>query len=139
MPAEEYNVKYLTQQKHINRCMETIPHLKEKYKELECINTPQDFILYVISNPTSEPVSKYLTPKNCAFWPHFTLNPSLICADIFKVLGPFITNGHFEKDYGIRYSEKQYKTAYLDSMRCIHIGWEIENAYKLNNCQQFNL
>lgn len=138
--AKTFNIKYLTQEKHIHRCLNLIKSLKQTYEQFEPINTSQDFIDYILKHPTDELTSKFLAPKNCAFWPHFTLNPSLIKTDIFEVLGLFNLDGHFEKDYGLRYINAGFKTAYLESMRCIHIGWEDEtNAYQLNECKQFHL
>ena len=138
--AASFNLKYLTQERHIKRCLGIINTIKGIVKEVEHINCSDDFINYIKENPTNQIVAKYFAPKNCAFWPHFSLNPSLINTTIFKKLGPFSTEGHFEKDYGLRYVKEGYKTAYLEGMKCLHIGWENpENAYKLNNCQQFHL
>lgn len=142
--AQNFNLKYLVQDTHIQRCMNIVNNLRNKpdfeFKgEVDRINTPGDLVNYVRSYPTSEFTSKYLAPKNCAFWPHFTLNPNLMKTEVFSTLGPFTTEGHFEKDYGLRYINAGFKTAYLESMRCIHIGWEGKNAYELNECKQFFL
>jgi len=136
--SASFNLKYLTQNYHIKRCLNLIPAINdENIKNIKCA---EDFVEYIKTNPTGGITSQYFAPKNCSFWPHFTFNPSVIDTAIFKLIGPFDTNGHFEKDYGLRYIKHGYKTAYLEGMRCLHTGWESENnAYKLNNCNQFHL
>jgi tetratricopeptide (TPR) repeat protein len=91
--------------------------------------------------------NKY-TVRNIKYWPHFSLNPSVIRTDIFKRLGDFkLTTGglHFEMDYAYRYMNTGYITCFLDSIHCHHIGRlhsdrknpDLKNAYDLNNETQF--
>jgi GR25 family glycosyltransferase involved in LPS biosynthesis len=89
---------------------------------------------------------KYNGGKNCSYWPHFSFRPSLIKTSIFNEIGEFNENtGHFEMEYSYRYVAKNYKSAFLESIYCIHIGRLTSerndesklNAYKLNNESQF--
>lgn len=80
---------------------------------------------------------KYIMHRNCAYWPHFSLHPGLISADIFTILDEFPTIGHFERDYGYMYTRRGFKTAFLYGLVCIHTGTQPENAYKLNSVKQF--
>ncbi len=85
--------------------------------------------------------------KNCVYWPHYSFRVGLTKTSIFKELGEYDTKGHFEMEYAKRYSEKGYKTLFLDNLNCIHIGrntWERNdtsknNAYTLNKENQFQL
>lgn len=78
---------------------------------------------------------------SCSYWPHFTLQPSLIDASVFKTL-EFREVPHFEMDYARQYAEKGWKTAFLQESNTQHIGknyndQEGSNAYELNNVRQF--
>jgi hypothetical protein len=84
--------------------------------------------------------------RSCCYWPHFSLNPSVIDTKIFKELGEFKSGiSHFEMEYATRYVDKGYKTCFLDDIYCSHIGRKIDeageeglkNAYELNETKQF--
>ena len=82
--------------------------------------------------------------KNCAYWPHYSLQPSMIRTRVVLELGNYDSpNKFFERDYADRYFAKGYMTAFFNSIYSIHIGkqhWEKEgmNAYALNEIPQFN-
>lgn len=81
----------------------------------------------------------------CSYWSHFSLRPGIFRSKILKDVGGFVETGFFEKDYGIRYVERGWKTAYLESVYCEHIGRKtadrfdptVNNAYSLNQTSQF--
>ena len=81
-------------------------------------------------------------PSGSVYWPHFTLRPSLIRSEIWKDLGPFYEGegkGHFEKRFAERYVEQGWKTAFLDKIYCLDLGYDkTKNAYVLNEMNQFN-
>lgn len=85
-------------------------------------------------------------PSNC-YWPHFSFRPSLLKCDMLKDIGVFSNTPHFEMAYAYEYKYKGYKSAFIDTFSCIHIGrktWEREddsklNAYKLNRTRQFSI
>ncbi len=58
-----------------------------------------------------------------AYWPHFTLRPSLMRSDAIKSVGPFLSApGHFELEFADRYAAAGLKTAFLDAIDCVHTG-----------------
>lgn len=80
---------------------------------------------------------------NCMYWPHYSLRPSVLKVSVMKEVGDFQNEtGHFEMDYSNRYNNLGYKSAFLDTISCYHIGkctWEKgDNAYKLNDVNQFS-
>jgi hypothetical protein len=85
-----------------------------------------------------------LIGKNCAYWPHYSLQPSMVRTQVALELGNYDSpNKFFERDYADRYWAKSYMTAFFNSIYSIHIGkqhWEKEgmNAYALNEVPQFN-
>ena len=80
---------------------------------------------------------------NCAYWPHYSIQPSIIRTSAILELGNYDSkNSFFERDYANKYYEKGYQTMYFDFIHSIHIGkqhWEKEgeNAYALNQVNQF--
>ena len=80
---------------------------------------------------------------NCAYWPHYSLQPSVCRASKILELGDYTSpNQFFERDYADRYFAKGYQTAFFDFIYSLHIGkqsWEKEgqNAYSLNQVGQF--
>lgn len=89
---------------------------------------------------------KYGNCMQCCYWPHFSFRPSLVRTSIWKELGRFNEQvSHFEMEYSYRYIEKGYKSAFLESVYCMHIGRltserhdsSKDNAYTLNNEPQF--
>ena len=85
-----------------------------------------------------------LVGKNCGYWPHYSLQPSMMRTKVALELGNYNSpNKFFERDYADRYFAKGHMTAFFDSIYSIHIGkqhWEKEgmNAYALNEVSQFN-
>lgn len=75
------------------------------------------------------------------YWPHFSLRVGLTRTSIYNKIGEFHSVSHFEMEFANRYTSYGYKTTYLKSIYCLHIGkrtWEnTANAYKLNNVSQF--
>ena len=80
---------------------------------------------------------------NCAYWPHYSLQPSVCRASKILELGDYTSpNQFFERDYADKYHARGYKTAFFDFIYSLHIGkqsWEKEgdNAYSLNQVGQF--
>jgi glycosyltransferase involved in cell wall biosynthesis len=84
-----------------------------------------------------------LVGKNCGYWPHYSLQPSMIRARVVLALGDYSSpNVFFERDYANKYFAAGYKTIFFPSIYSNHIGkqhWEKEgkNAYALNTVKQF--
>ena len=85
-----------------------------------------------------------LVGKNCGYWPHYSLQPSILRTETILNLGNYNSpNTSFEKDYANKYYAKGYHTAFFNAMYSVHIGkqhWEKDgkNAYALNDEKQFN-
>lgn len=89
---------------------------------------------------------KYGNNKNCAYWSHYSLRPSLFRRKILTILGPYSESSHhFEMDYSKKYASIDLKSTFLDGIHCLHIGRLtserenklIPNAYALNDQPQF--
>jgi GR25 family glycosyltransferase involved in LPS biosynthesis len=58
-----------------------------------------------------------------AYWPHFTLRPSLMRTEAINSLGPFdVGPGHFEMEFARRYQAAGLQTAFFDAITCLHTG-----------------
>lgn len=85
-----------------------------------------------------------VTTRNCAYWPHYSLQPSIIRTSAILELGNYDSkNEFFERDYADKYFANDNKTGFYSSIYSLHIGknkWETDkkNAYELNNISQFN-
>ena len=104
------------------------------------------FIHRYFTGAMLEAENRKLQKPNSLYWPHFSFRPGLTRSNVFKQVGKFAeTNDHFEREYALRYVQKGFKTVFLDSQSCIHIGRRtyersdpgLKNAYDLNNEVQF--
>ena len=83
--------------------------------------------------------------KSQYYWPHFSLRVGLTKMSVLNELGDFDSVPHFEMNYANKYNNKNYKTTFLDSIFCSHIGRRTyerfdkdkPNAYELNKVNQF--
>lgn len=58
-----------------------------------------------------------------AYWPHFTLRPSLMRAQPLHALGAFHRDaGHFELEFADRFAAAGHRTAFFDEINCLHTG-----------------
>ena len=82
--------------------------------------------------------------KNCAYWPHYSLHPSMCRASKIIEIGDYTSpNAFFERDYADKYNAAGYRTMFYDFIYSIHIGkqhWETDgqNAYALNQVAQLS-
>ena len=88
--------------------------------------------------------SDQIQGANCGYWPHYSFRPSMIRAKVILELGNYNSpNTFFERDYADRYFAKGYKSAFFNTITCLHTGKLTsdkngENAYTLNKTGQFN-
>ena len=87
-------------------------------------------------------LNKYKGHSTTGYWPHFSFRPSIMKISMLKDVGCFYNTGHFEMQYAKEYVDWGYKSAFLDTFSCIHIGkktWEtgVKNSYHLNETSQF--
>ena len=108
------------------------------------------YLIHEHYNPNEEnelyekEVKKY--NRSAMYWPHFSLQPSLLKTEIFKQLGNFVSEGFFERNYANKYYKNGYITCFLNRVSCRHIGKllsqrndpNIKNAYELNQVNQFD-
>jgi hypothetical protein len=81
--------------------------------------------------------------RHHAYWPHFSLRPSLMRTQDILRLGPFDPAAyHFEMEFAERYAKVGLQSASLDVVNALHTGkltWESgDNAYSLNQQIQFD-
>ena len=112
------------------------------------IKTGGRYILHEHYDTNSKEYNNFIQKyKNCStvgYWPHFSFRPSLLKVSMLKEVGSFFNTGHFEMEYAKEYNARGYKSAFLDTFACIHIGkktWEtsVKNSYHLNETNQFSL
>jgi GR25 family glycosyltransferase involved in LPS biosynthesis len=93
-------------------------------------------------------LQKYGSGNQVAYWPHFSLRPSLLRVDMLRKIGQFSsTPNHFEREYAERYFNAGYRSAMLNGYYSLHIGrltserWDSDkpNAYQLNQTAQFGV
>ncbi len=79
-------------------------------------------------------------------WPHYSLRPSLLRTEAVKSLGRFDESAeHFELEMARRYTDAGWRSAFLDTICCLHTGRLVRerhdsstpNAYALNEMPQF--
>lgn len=64
-----------------------------------------------------------------AYWPHFTLRPSLIRHSAVAGVGRFDgSGGHFEYEFARRYADAGHRTAFFDQITCLHAGRRTDEA-----------
>jgi hypothetical protein len=88
---------------------------------------------------------KYGNGRNCSYWPHFSLRPSMLKTKNVKDVGRFNEVLNFELEFAKRYSNKGNISCFLDGVYCIHSGRltserfekDKKNAYVLNEEKQF--
>jgi hypothetical protein len=85
-------------------------------------------------------ISKHGNCPSCNYWPHFTLQPSLIDTTIFSKIS-FEQTPHFEMSFAKQFVKYGWKTAFAQEVTTRHIGKNLgedgQNAYELNNEKQF--
>lgn len=81
-----------------------------------------------------------------AYWPHYSLRPSVLRTGVMKSLAPFNQDAqHFELEMAKRYQAAGGRSAFLDTISALHIGrltsqresGDQLNAYALNRTEQF--
>ncbi len=81
-----------------------------------------------------------------AWWPHYSLRPSLLRTEAARDLGPYDERAdHFELDFAHRWNKAGLRSAFFDVITCLHTGrltWQSKahgalNAYDLNDEPQF--
>jgi GR25 family glycosyltransferase involved in LPS biosynthesis len=96
-------------------------------------------------HPYSLP-EKFIGKPNSAYWPHYSLRPSLLKTKIFRDLGDFnLNSSHFEMEYAYKYKEAGYISCFMPYTCSKHIGRLTSerfdktkaNAYELNGELQF--
>jgi GR25 family glycosyltransferase involved in LPS biosynthesis/glycosyltransferase involved in cell wall biosynthesis len=81
--------------------------------------------------------------RNCGYWPHYSFRPSMVSVAAILALGNYDSpNTFFEMDYAKRWTAAGYKSAFYDTIMCLHIGKLTtdrsgQNAYTLNGESQF--
>ncbi len=84
--------------------------------------------VHAFVDPESETWQPYLDglpagSRTNAYWPHFTLRPSLMRTRSIKQLGGFESHApQFEREFAERYQAAGQLTAFFDEIHCLHIG-----------------
>ena len=83
-----------------------------------------------------------LVGRNSAYWPHYSLRPSMCLVESIIEIGNYeCEDTFFERAYADKYHKKGYQSGYYNEITSIHIGKltneEGVNAYILNNENQY--
>lgn len=102
-------------------------------------NTQTKFILHEHYPNDSDNMLK--NKCNCAYWPHYSLRPSIFKRKILDILGPYDDQGFFERIYADKYFSNNFISCFYDKITCLHIGKLTKdkqgiNAYDLNSINQ---
>ena len=161
--------KFFHKRKYISECLEVLQscpkfgqcvvnkNYAETQKDFDIIGgilatTKSGLKFYIHESALTEKeqeefLDKYPPGRQCAYWPHFSLRPSLMRKTMLNELAPFKPEAdHFEKEFAFRYVSKGYLTTFLNGINSLHIGrltTELNdetklNAYILNGERQFN-
>ena len=160
--------KFISKRNYISECLDVMGAngmfkqvlVNKNYAELsrdcsivggEMRKTTNGLRYYIHENPVTEQElvafhEKHGHGNNCCYWKHYSLRPSLLQTSIWKELGTYrCESPHFEMDYAIRFSNKGYKSCFLEGIGSLHIGrltterlnTDKLNAYDLNETNQF--
>jgi glycosyltransferase involved in cell wall biosynthesis len=84
--------------------------------------------------------------RSAAWWPHFSLRPSLMARDAIARIGEFrVEAENFELEFAQRYAGRELQSAFFDTICAEHIGRKVgqrgddatPNAYQLAGASQF--
>ena len=101
---------------------------------------------YAPDSQKMEQFSAWNPGPHCAYWPHFSLRPSLMRLEAWERTGEFNENAaHFEMEYAHRYLAAGYRSCFFNTVYCLHTGrltrqrqaQNLLNAYALNQQEQF--
>ena len=140
----EKSIKFL--EKYKNENIHQILFNKNYGELIDCYNLVggsridnNEYLLHIKDEPLT-------SGKTCAYWPHYSLRPSMCIVDTILQLGNYDSaNTFFEVEYANKYFASGYKSAYYNEICCLHTGKltsernsERPNAYDLNGTVQFN-
>ena len=159
---------FFRKEKYISNCLEILSNndnygqclLNRSYGERErCIDIVGSSMFYTKDNNLRYYVHNFyqgieleqfnqenVGKKQCAYWPHYSFRVGLTKTKVLQDIGLYNEEAsHFEMEYAHKYINKGYKTTFLDSIYCYHIGrctferGDIDkiNAYDLNKQPQF--
>ena len=150
--------KFIERRSYMSECLDVLSHdtklgqclINKNYAEIAqdhsilggLFRTTKNGLRYYIHEYAATPqdkndfYKKWGPGSSCSYWPHFSFRPSLLKTQIWRELGEFGEDiSHFEMDYSYRYIGRGWKSAFLESIYCIHTGRltsEINNPDKLN-------
>lgn len=106
--------------------------IHEHYDPITCANEHKAFL------------KRHQDKSNCEYWQHFSFRPSVLKVSMLDKVGCYCNTPHFEQAYAKDYIACGYKSVFLDTFSCIHIGkktWErnIANSYEMNDSMQFKI
>ena len=142
---------YFKQENYVTRAIELLEKYEPQNIHQLVFNREYGLMLKDMNRTSVEPLEsgvvihsqKPAQGPNCAYWPHYSLQPSIVRTKVILELGNYDSpNTFFERDYANRYGAAGYKTIFYDGIYSLHIGkqhWEKDgqNAYALNGVGQF--
>jgi hypothetical protein len=145
---------YFKQEKYVSRAISILDKYNDENIHQVVFNREYGLMMEDMVRVNVRPLEKgvvlhemkeNVVGRNCAYWPHYSLQPSMCRAEKIIKLGNYNSpNFFFERDYANKYHHAGYETAFFDGIYSLHIGkqhWEKEgqNAYQLNQIGQFQI
>jgi tetratricopeptide (TPR) repeat protein len=142
---------YFKQENYVTRAIALLEKYESQNIHQLVFNREYGLMLKDMNRTSVEPLEsgvvihsqKPAQGPNCAYWPHYSLQPSIVRTKAILELGNYDSpNTFFERDYANKYGAAGYKTIFYDGVYSLHIGkqhWEKDgqNAYALNGVGQF--
>jgi glycosyltransferase involved in cell wall biosynthesis len=142
---------YFKQESYVSRGIALLEKYEDKNIHQLVFNREYGLMLKDMNRVSVEPLEsgvvlhsqKEVQGPNCAYWPHYSIQPSIVRTKVILDLGNYDSpNAFFERDYANKYGAAGYKTMFFDGIHSLHIGkqhWEKDgqNAYALNGIGQF--
>lgn len=143
---------FLTSESYVTRGISLLDTYEKQNIHQLVFNREYGLMLQDMDRTSGKPLEKgvwlhtqdAVVGKNCAYWPHYSIQPSIMRTRAILEIGNYNSpNTFFERDYANKYCAAGFKTMFFDGIYSIHIGkqhWETEgkNAYALNETGQFN-
>ena len=144
--------RYMTRQNYVTKgvaILDSFPDVGQILFNIHYVESPSDYIDNGVlrgKGITTHLLHEYEpVPELNSFskyWPHFSLRPGVVRKCIWDTIPFDESSRHFEMTYAHEYISHGWKTAFFNTVTCIHTGRPVNtnigvNAYELNGQIQF--
>lgn len=138
-------------------CMQRYSHIHQVLFNINYVQTEEDGRVVQGDKPLDDAYTEHVYRpewrecpyRNNHYWPHFSLQPSVIRVQaLHAVPGDFTcTPTFFEMEYARKWAAAGHRSAFFRAVTCVHIGRQVKdsflpghdlNAYELNGVAQWD-